>query len=192
MQRAVYLIMGCFLCILVSFKERLLHEYYDNFQKEWWIMRYQKTELQNFNLGQYREQNQNTFIMLVTGSCNWEERKGSFRTALMYNQYAKVYKGDIDETTSANYCMLQGIKETLKRINYKNAKICIVVATALGFKSATKKKSINKEHIKEILDKIREKDNELEVIELQCGAEYIKSWLNRFEIQFGFQDLNEK
>lgn len=47
--------------------------------------------------------------MLVTGSCNWDERKGSFRTALMYNQYAEVYKGDIEETTSANYCMLQGI-----------------------------------------------------------------------------------
>ena len=92
----------------------------------------------------------------------------------------------------ANYCILQGFKETLKWINYKNAKICIVVSTALGFKSATKKKSINKEHIKEIEDKIKEKDNELEVIELQCGAEYIKSWLNRFEVQFGFKDLNEK
>lgn len=153
-------------------------------------MNYEKIELQNFNFKQYRNQNSNTFIMLVTGACNWQERRGSFRTALLYNQYMKVYKGDVADTTSANYCMIQGIKETMKRINYRNSKICIIVASSLGFK--LENKSVNKEHIKEILDNINKMDNDLEVIELHCGADYIKSWLNRFEMQFGFLDLNEK
>ena len=74
----------------------------------------------------------------MTWSCRCEERTGSFRAALGYNKYARVYQEVVEDTASESYCMIKGIQEVIKNINYNEVKVCIIVAVALGFKQARK------------------------------------------------------
>lgn len=154
-------------------------------------MNYVIVNMQDFNIQQYLKDNPNTYIMLVSGSCNIQQRKGSFQTALIYNNQAMVYEGIVNDTSSANYCMLQGIRQTISRMLYKNTKICVITATALGFNRAQKGKGANLDVVKDILETVAQNDNELEIIELKCGGDYIKKRINELQQYVVTKRLNE-
>lgn len=146
-------------------------------------MIYEAVDSREIDFYEYLNVNKNTFFVFVTGSCKCEERTGSFRVALVYNQYARVYQEAVEDTASANYCMIKGIQEAIKHINFKEAKVCIVVAVALGFKQAVKGKGVNAQHIQVVYDWIEEKKGELYVLEVMSGGEKIKKMISDVEKQ---------
>lgn len=137
-------------------------------------MIYEVVDSKEIDFYDYLNANKDTFFVFVTGSCKCEERTGSFRVALIYNKYARVYQEAIEDTASANFCMIKGIQEAIKHINYKEAKICVVVAAALGFKQAVKGKGINAQYIQVVYDWIEEKNGMLYVLEVMRGGDKIK------------------
>lgn len=79
--------------------------------------------------------------------------------------------------------MIKGIQEALKHINYKEAKVCIVVATALGFRQAEKGKGVNAKHIQVVYDWIEKKNGMLYVLEVTNGGDRIKKMICDVEKQ---------
>lgn len=153
-------------------------------------MNYELVNIGEFNIQYYLKENPNTYCILVTGSCNCELRRGSFRTALIYNKHAMVYEATINDTSSVNYCMLQGIRQTISRMLYKSTKICIITATPLGFNRAQKEKGANLHVIKDILELVNQNDNDLKIIELKHGSDYIKIAINQLQQCVATKNLN--
>lgn len=83
-------------------------------------------------------------FIVVSPSCNIQMRKGSFRSALIYHKYRKIYTGEIEDITSANKCALLGMIETATHIK-EGKDIVLLVGSSFGFKKAIKCKGVNEE-----------------------------------------------
>lgn len=86
----------------------------------------------------------NSIIMVVLPSCITKLKKGSFRVALIYHKYKKVYCGEVDNVNSSNKCAIYGLIEAANHIT-KPMDVVFITASYFGFKKAVKYEGVNQE-----------------------------------------------
>lgn len=127
---------------------------------------YETEMLENISVEDIQRMHNNTVNIYIYGSA--KNGKGHSRYILQYGEAKKL--GFIEsETNSPNKACIHGAIQAVSRIK-KPVKVCIIVATQLGFDGAAKGKGINSKLILELMDLITEKKCTLtEVFAIGCG-----------------------
>ena len=100
-----------------------------------------------------RKQTLEEKVMIYSiGSCNFQNKNGSYTAILEYKDNFKVIRGSLKGTTS-NRCIIQGIIESIKSIK-KPSELIVVTSTLIGIKKGLKGKGPNHDLIRDLIDSI--------------------------------------
>ena len=126
-------------------------------------------------LNKVLEEYNESIIIAVSPSCNLDRREGSFRIALIYHKYKKIYYRELKDIASSNKCAIYGLIEGASHITQpKN--VVIMTATTFGFKRALSRRSDNQDIWDELFEVLEKKGcpNLTEVVVFGGGDELAK------------------
>ncbi len=123
------------------------------------------------DLQQVLEEYTDSIIIVVSPSCNIEQKRGAYSVALIYHKYKKVYSARIDDITSSNKCAIYGLIEGATHITQPKD-IVIMTATSFGFKKAIKCKGVNEALWNELFITLKQKgcQNVTEIVVVGGGT----------------------
>ena len=129
-----------------------------------------------FKCDSFVKENENDFVVFVTGSCDYNTHKGSFKYQTNYKGRAIAREEKLDYVKSSNVAMLLAIKDALQKIKLENENVWIIAPTKLGFTRA--QKSANAQLVSDIREICESKRLKIQVKEIEGIAQEIKKMIN--------------
>lgn len=135
-------------------------------------MNFKSIKISENQIADILDQYNDSIIMVVSPSCNINLRAGSYRVALIYHKYRKIYCGQVSNVNSANKCAIYGLIEAAKHIT-SSRDIVIMTASSFGFKKAIDFKGVNSEIWNSLFSVLEEKgcENVTEVVVVGGGMQ---------------------